>query len=170
MKDSKGLNHLQTLLRHPGREFHVLDLTAAGDLPGSGAAVDLGDAGELLDDDARAAYRRRLEELRDEAEEARGFNDLERATRAEHELELLAEELARGMGLGGRSRRAASAAERARQNLSRSIGTVIRKITAGSPALGYYLSATIHTGAFCSYDPDPRAPVAWTFDEQGADS
>jgi hypothetical protein len=29
------------------------------------------------------------------------------------------------------------------------------------PALGEHLSRTIHTGRYCSYTPDPRAPITW---------
>ena len=176
LKHSKGFDALVMLLRHPGREFHVLDLVAATDgaaaevgAAQSGAqlaaqglhAGDLGDAGEILDAKARAVYRERLADLREELAEAQSFNDPERAARAEQEIEFLADELARGVGLGGRSRKAASAAERARQNLSRTIGAVVRRIAAESPTLGQYLIATVHTGSFCSYDPDPRAPIAW---------
>jgi hypothetical protein len=137
LKDTKGLIFLQTLLRYPGREFHVLDLAGGGEHPqeGSGRAAS-GDAGELLDPAARAAYKRKLEDLRDALEEARRWSDLERAARAEHEIAFLTDELAHAVGLGGRSRTAASAAERARVNVSRTIGAVVKKIAAGSPALG----------------------------------
>jgi len=30
-----------------------------------------------------------------------------------------------------------------------------------NPALGRHLSATIRTGRYCSYTPDPRAPITW---------
>jgi hypothetical protein len=29
------------------------------------------------------------------------------------------------------------------------------------PALGEHLSSTIRTGRYCSYNPDPRAPIRW---------
>jgi tetratricopeptide (TPR) repeat protein len=165
LKDSKGLAYLATLLAHPGREFHVLDLGGgeSGDDAGSAGvaaqaglrASDLGDAGEVLDANARDAYRRRLQDLRDALEEAERFNDSGRAERARAEMEFLAGELARGVGLGGRSRKAASAAERARQNVTRAILAVLRKIADGCPALGQHLQANVHTGLFCSYEPDP---------------
>lgn len=171
LKDTKGLAYLATLLAHPGRDFHVLDLGGgeAGDVGGSAGvaaqaglrASDLGDAGEVLDANARGAYRRRLEELREELAEAEGFNDSGRAARAREEMEFLAGELARGVGLGGRSRKAASAAERARQNVTRAILAVIRKIADGCPALGQHLQANVHTGTFCRYEPDPRLPFRW---------
>jgi tetratricopeptide (TPR) repeat protein len=164
LKDTKGLGFLQTLLQNPGREFHVLDLSGGGEplVAGSGRPAG-GDAGELLDPAARAAYKRRLGDLRDELEEAQRWSDLERAARAQQEIDFLTDELARAVGLGGRSRTAGSAAERARVNVSRTIGTVLKKIAAGSPALGQHLGATVRTGYFCSYAPDPRVPVAWRF-------
>jgi hypothetical protein len=164
LKDTKGLAFLQTLLRHPGREFHVLDLSGGGEplVEGSGRPAS-GDAGELLDPSARAAYRRRLEDLREELEEAQRWSDLERAARAQQEIDFLTDELARAVGLGGRSRTAGSAAERARVNVSRTIGAVVKKIAAGSPALGQHLTAAVRTGYFCAYEPDPRVRVDWRF-------
>ena len=164
LKDTKGLAFLQTLLRHPGREFHVLDLSGGGEplVEGSGRPAS-GDAGELLDPSARAAYRRRLEDLREELEEAQRWSDLERAARAQQEIDFLTDELARAVGLGGRSRSAGSAAERARVNVSRTIGAVVKKIAAGSPALGQHLTAAVRTGYFCAYEPDPRVRVDWRF-------
>jgi hypothetical protein len=164
LKDTKGLGLLQTLLRHPGRDFHVLDLAGGGTSVADGSGREAsGDAGELLDPAARAAYKRRLEDLRDDLEEAHRFNDLERAARAEAEIGFLTDELARAVGLGGRSRVAASAAERARVNVSRTIGSVMKKIAAGNPALGEHLTAAVRTGYYCSYSPDPRVPIAWSF-------
>jgi non-specific serine/threonine protein kinase len=100
---------------------------------------------------------------RDALEEARQWNDTERAARAEREIEFLTEELARAVGLGGRSRTAASSAERARVNVSRTIGAVVKKIVSQSSALGQHLTATVRTGYFCSYSPDPRATIDWRF-------
>lgn len=109
LKDTKGLRYLAHLLERPGREVHALDLvvTTAG---GSAAGSPRGDAGEVLDATARAAYRQRLEELGEELEEAEAFHDIERAARAQQEIDALVRELAHGVGLGGRDRRAASGA------------------------------------------------------------
>ena len=171
LRDAKGLAYLAMLVRHPNREFHVLDLTGVtGDPDTAGGAaqareadlaVDSGDAGEVLDAQARSAYRRRLEDLREELAEAQAFNDRFRAGRLQEEMEAIAGELARGMGLGGRARKAASQAERARLNVTRAIGTAVKKIAARDAALGRYLEASVHTGIFCSYAPLPGAPVVW---------
>jgi tetratricopeptide (TPR) repeat protein len=175
LKDSKGLRHLARLLAQPGRELLATDLEAAeghaaaapvgpggrargGELE---ARPDLGDAGALLDAEAKAAYRARLEELQVELEEAEGFNDPERAARARAEREFLTAELARAVGLGGRDRRAASHAERARLNVTRAIRAAMANLARANPALGRHLAATVRTGRYCSYTPDPRATITW---------
>ena len=172
LRDAKGLSYLATLLRHPGREFHVLDLTSAGVDPNvaigasqardAGLETDGGDAGEMLDAQARSQYKQRLDELREELAEAQAFNDHFRAGRLQEEIDALAGELARGMGLGGRARKAGSQAERARLNVTRAIGSVLKKIGSQDEALGRYLEASVSTGIFCSYTPLPGAPVVWT--------
>jgi len=164
LKDTKGLRYLHALLQHPGREMHVLDLIAAGPSErgrATGSRPDAAAGGELLDRTARSAYKQRLEDLRDELDEAERFNDIERATRARREIEFLGDELARTVGLGERQHRAAAGAERARVNVTRTIASVLKRIADGSPALGQHLAATVRTGYFCSYMPDPRVPVTW---------
>jgi hypothetical protein len=170
LRDTKGLRHLARLLTEPGREFHVVDLEAtdgplgepapagAGELE---ARADLGDAGAMLDATAKAAYQARLTELRAEVEEAERGNDPGRAAKARDELDFLVAELARAVGLGGRDRRAASHAERARLNATRAIRTAMANLARADPALGEHLFSTIHTGRYCSYTPDPRAPISW---------
>jgi hypothetical protein len=54
------------------------------------------------------------------------------------------------------------ARERARVNVTRAIVSVLRRIEQHHPALGEHLAATVRTGAFCSYTPDPRVRVEWT--------
>src|SRR6266487_6109426 len=85
LKSTRGLCYLAVLLRDPGREFHVrefLALTAA--VSNSGCAV--AENGRVrvgsyvgipvLDAQAKAEYRRRLSDLREELNQAEGFNDL----------------------------------------------------------------------------------------------
>ena len=149
LKDGRGIQMLAHLVAHPGREFHVLALMGA-----TGEEVaDAGDAGALLDEEAIAEYRARLAELDDALVEAEAWADPGRAARARAEREALAAELARGVGLGGRERRAGSATERARTNVQRRIRGAIRKIAENMPALGAYLDRAVKTGTFCCYEP-----------------
>ena len=184
LRESKGLSYLAQLLRFPGREFHALDLIhgIASDAhdtsvrPGSSlprgedalAAAglhtgDLGDAGEMLDDQAKAQYRRRLEELGDELAEAKSLGNVGRAERAEAEIEALTAELSRAVGLGGRNRKAASASERARQSVTHAIKSALDRIEENRRELGAVLSRRISTGTFCAYYPDPAVPLIWEF-------
>src|SRR5258708_15628657 len=150
LKDSKGLGYLAHLLRHPAAEFHVLDLVGgmasqreedeAGqathglprgdeDLEKAGIHIgSLGDAGEMLDEQAKLAYRRRLSELREELEQAKELGNVGRAEKAEQEIDALTSELSRAVGLGGRNRRAASASGRAPQSISKTIKSGVGKM------------------------------------------
>jgi hypothetical protein len=185
LKDTKGLGYLAHLLRHPTAEFHVLDLAGgiAGqrmvdetsqsahglprgdeDLEKAGIHIgSLGDAGEMLDEQAKVAYKRRLCDLREELEEAKERGNVERAEQAEQEIDALTLELSRAVGLGGRNRRAASASERARQNIAKTIKPVLERIAQSDAGLGDIFARCIKTGTFCSYQPDPDFPVAWEF-------
>jgi tetratricopeptide (TPR) repeat protein len=148
MRDSKGMRFLAELVGAPGRDLHALDLVQ----PDGG--IDSGDAGELLDAQARAEYAARVSELRAELAEAEQQNDLGRAEKARAELEFVAAELSRAVGLGGRERRAGGAAERARVNVQRRLRDAIKRISAQEPRLGRRLERSVKTGVFCRYDPD----------------
>ncbi len=169
VRDAKGMRHLARLLEAPGREVHALDLARFEASTPDASRVDdpsltaagLGDAGPLLDPGAKAAYRERLDELRDELTEAESWNDPERAARLQAEADALTHELAAAMRLGGHDRSAASAAERARISVTRAIRGGLVRIGEQSEPLSAHLAATIHTGTFCSYTPDPRAPITW---------
>jgi hypothetical protein len=121
----------------------------------------MGDAGEMLDAQAKAAYKRRTAELREQLEEARERGQLALVDRLEEEIEALGRELARAVGLGGRDRRAASVAERARINVTHAIKIAIDRIAEHDPALATLLTSSIRTGTFCSYTPDSRLPTSW---------
>jgi non-specific serine/threonine protein kinase len=38
----------------------------------------------------------------------------------------------------------------------------LKRIAENDAALGRHLATTVKTGAFCSYTPDPRSPIAWS--------
>jgi tetratricopeptide (TPR) repeat protein len=172
LRDSVGLRYLATLIENPSREFLAFDLVttrtgvdaAANASRGAAGSVTalLGDAGPLLDRRARHAYGRRLDELRAAVDEAQAFHDSDRARAAQAEIDALAGELARAVGLGGRGRRAAAPLERARVSATRAIHAAVRRIHENDANLAQYLGGTIKTGTFCSYTPDPGTPVSWT--------
>jgi hypothetical protein len=162
LKDAKGIHYLVHLLRYPGQEFHVIDLVRTVQSAKDDGRL-VGAAQPLLDAQAKATYRRRLDELRDELLEAEANGDIGRATKARAELELISDELAAAVGLGGRDRPAGSDAERARLTVTKGIKSAIEKIRAADGVLGRHFATSIKTGYFCSYTPDPQGPGSWTF-------
>ena len=150
LKHSKGLAYLQNLLERPGRQVHVLEL--------AGIEHAAGDAGPVLDARAKAEYRERLDQLSDELREAERFADAGRRAKAQAELDALAEQLSRAVGLGGKDRLAASDIERARINVQRRIKDALERIAAHDAPLARQLTAALHTGTYCCYEPARVAP------------
>lgn len=181
LKDIKGLTYIQRLLQYPGEEFHALDLVSGPG--GSGAETadpvqaanlrqelnlgGLGDSGEMLDARAKQEYKNRILELREQLDDLLERGNRERAAQVETEIDFLLREISRAVGLGGRERRAGSASERARLNVTRAIKAALLRITEHHPALGELLDQGIKTGSFCTYVPDPRFETVWRFSAEG---
>ena len=167
LRDAKGLRHIARLLREPGRAVPAAELLVDAQpsaTPGreDGLTVGgLGDAGEILDPRAKGAYRTRVRELRAEIADAEQCNDRARATAAETELDFVMRELAAATGLGGRDRKAASAAERARLAVTKRIKDALARIRVHHPVLGEHLSHAVRTGYLCAYVPPHDHAVRW---------
>jgi hypothetical protein len=157
VRDSRGLAYLAALLAKPDVEIPAIELAS----PGRPRAAEAALPG--LDAKAKAAYRARLEDLRDTVEEAEDRGDLGRAERARTEMHALASELSRAVGLGGRDRPGASAVERARVAVTKAIGRAIAQIADELPELARHLENNVKTGAFCSYTPEAASRIAWNF-------
>lgn len=158
--DVKGMRYLADLLATPGRELRAFDLLrahAAGGRATAGTNAGLHDDSDssepVLDARARAAYRARLAELRSERDEARDWQDPQRAARIELEIEAVAHELGAALGRGGRPRRTTSDAERARISVTRAVRAAIGRIAAADPGIGTHLERSVVTGAYCRYTP-----------------
>ena len=147
IRDSKGLGMIARLIERPGADIHVLDLA------GIRAPAGGDDAGPMLDSQARDEYRRRVEELREELQDAESLNDVGRADGLRSELDFISRELSRAYGLGGRKRAAGDVAERARVNVRRRIKDAVERIGEQIPDAGRYLENTIKTGRYCKYTP-----------------
>jgi non-specific serine/threonine protein kinase len=172
LKSTRGLDCLAILLRNSRREFHVSELLASpldASTPAAAVAVHGHVMGGLsagipvLDAQAKAECKRRLNELRQALNEAKRFNDPQRKTEAQNEVQAIADYLAAAVGLGGRDRKTSSDAERARSAVTKCIKKTIQRIGDAIPSLGYHLASRIKTGYFCSYNPHPDRPVTWKF-------
>lgn len=157
LRDLKGLHDIARLLRQPGTEIHVLDLTTrVAPTRATTREVEHGEGhgDEVLDRRARDAYRSRIADLDAEIDDAEGCGDTERAARARAERDILVDQLTMAYGLGGRTRHSASTSERARSTVTRRVHDALRRIDRAHPELARHLRRSIKTGTFCMYEPD----------------
>lgn len=151
LPDAKGLHDLARLLAAPGQPVHVHALLGrAGPTHGSDP---------VLDDEAKRAYRRRLDELTVRLEDADRRGDPAASEAASGELAALRHELAAASALHGRDRRLGDEVERARKTVSARIHDALARITVAHPALGAHLRESVTIGTWCCYRPAEPAPA-----------
>ena len=168
---SRGMDQLVRLLTSPATEVTAVELAGMATGPSTGrstrssgaidAVAPAADLGPTLDARAKREYRERVTDLQADIDEAEAHADLERASRARAELDLLLDELRRAVGLGGRDRPTGSGAERARVNVARSLRRAIGAVEAEIPGLGAHLRVSVRTGRYCAYQPEPTAALDW---------
>jgi tetratricopeptide (TPR) repeat protein len=158
MPDAKGLRDLHLLLSRPGVDIPAVELL---DPQGGEIVVAAHRMGgdPILDDEAKARYKRRLAQLDSEIDRAAGHGDSHRLASLESERSALLDELRVAAGLAGRTRRLGDAAERARKTVTARIRDTLRRLDQVHPALAEHLRATVSTGATCRYSPP--AAIDW---------
>ncbi|MFC4011973.1 ATP-binding protein [Nonomuraea purpurea] len=158
MPDAKGLRDLHTLLSRPGDDVPAVALL---DPEGGHVVVAARRMGgdDVLDEEAKSRYRRRLSQLDEEIDRAVEVGDDRRAAEFDRERAALLEELRSSSGLGGRTRRLGDEAERARKTVTARIRDVLRKLDDAHPELAAHLRASVSTGSTCRYRPDEE--TAW---------
>jgi pimeloyl-ACP methyl ester carboxylesterase len=155
LKHSKGLADLAQLVARPGADLEAIALAA-----GSSTERRPDGPGEpVVDRRALAAYRARLRELEEGLDEAESRGDARRNGQLEAERQALLGELRKATGLGGRTRKMADDAERARKAVSGRIRQAIAAIQAAHPALGEHFAGCVATGTYCSYGP--KSSTSW---------
>jgi hypothetical protein len=170
LRSLRGFDYMAELLRHPYEQIYVVDLAACG-VPGESrlSADEVAEHGlrvsaetgtmPMLDRRARDDYRSRWRELLVEQADARRDNDVGRSARIQHEIEMLATQLAAATGGGRSGRSGPSDKERARVNVRNCITAALRAVRQHDEPLCRHLTNSIKTGSFCCYAPD-RA-VVW---------
>jgi hypothetical protein len=169
LRSLRGFEYMAELLRHPFEPIYVVDLTARAAPSESRLSVEEAaehglrvsseaDIAPALDRRAREDYRARWRELLVEEAEARHDNDVGRVARIQHEIDMLAAQLAAVVGTGC-GRNGPSLKERARVNVRNCITAALRAIRQHDETLWRHLSNSIKTGTFCCYGPD--RPVVW---------
>ncbi|MGW8644299.1 ATP-binding protein [Micromonospora chalcea] len=158
LPDAKGLHDLRLLLSRPGTDVPAVELLDPAAGPELVAARRLG-ADPVLDDEAKARYRRHLRRLDDEIDRAAVRHDERRLSALDAERAALLDQLRTAAGLAGRSRRLGDQAERARKAVTGRIRDTLRRIDQRHPALAPHLRESVTTGGACRYLPPE--PVSW---------
>lgn len=153
LRDLRGLAYIAYLLAHPGQRFHATELVAASG-PRAGVAPRPPNAQVLLGQRIGAA-RRRVRALSAELDEAEAQGDSGRRERAHAELVQIERELDSAVDPDGPS---GASAGTPRAAVTMAIAAACRRIAGVSPELARYLRATLRTGRFCTYAPDPTSP------------
>jgi tetratricopeptide (TPR) repeat protein len=153
LPDVKGYHDIQKLLKNPNKELHCNELM--------GNPVVINDGEFVLDDKAKDAYKKKINDLSLEIDEAELMNDTHRAAELRKEYEELIDHLSRSLGLGGKSRKLNSSVEKSRSAVTWRIRSAIKKIESAHPSLSRHLSKSVKTGIFCSYSPEKE--TAWDF-------
>jgi hypothetical protein len=178
LKHSLGLTYIAYLLTKPDQDISVFDLVSlsrheAGSITPSaylhmskeqleseGLSISHGsDVGDILDDEAIKQYKERLRDIEEELSEAEENCDTGRIEQLEAEKEFVVEQLKTAVGLGGRSRKAGSIADKARVAVRLSIQRAIEHIGKHDLELSQFLSNSIKTGITCKYSPDRN--ISW---------
>lgn len=160
VKHLRGLEYLARLVAVPGVEISALDLLGGGTTSPTKAVrePDLDISGSasmpMLDERAKTAYRKRIEDLQEDLDEAEANNDTERAARVREELEMLVDELKRVAGLAGRTRTFSEPTEKARLSVTKAIKRAIDAIGNHDRELAHHLERGVATGTFCAYRAD----------------
>ncbi|MFG1868740.1 ATP-binding protein [Micromonospora arborensis] len=158
LPDAKGLHDLHLLLSRPGSDVPAVELLDPAAGPELVAARRMG-ADPVLDDEAKARYRRHLARLDEEIDRAAARDDDRKVAALDAERGALLDELRAAAGLAGRSRRLGDEAERARKTVTARIRDTLRKLDGRHPALAGHLREAVSTGSTCSYQPS--APPPW---------
>ena len=160
LPDLRGMHYLRALIQRPGAELSALELTAL--VSRQRTTIEEGDTGALFDRQSLVRIRTRLAELDDELATARDWADPDRISALTVEREALLDEIGRATGLGGRRRTTGGSAERARVAVRKAIAAALARIEVEDPATARVLRASVHTGLFCRFDPDPDSPLRWS--------
>ena len=137
VRDRIGLHYLEQLTGAPGRSIPALTLAVKGH-----TSVHSGQSQRVVDETALRALRDRMLDLR--RRDALSAEE-------QNELDALDSELRRVLGLGGRIRNFADAAERARTSVTKAIRRALEEISSANPAVGEHLSRHVSTGTYCRY-------------------
>jgi hypothetical protein len=150
--NSIGMAMIAVLLAAPYSDISVEAFTGAPHTP---------TRQKVLDARARDELRKRLNALHQAIELADANGDAKRSLQLTEELERIRSELARMLRPGGGSRDFTTPGERSRTSVQKAIRRALDRIGEQAPEFAEKLRRSIHTGAYCRFQPTDDLPPAW---------
>src|SRR5262249_44295192 len=130
---SRGAAYLHILLSHPSTSFSVADLVCR--LAKNPKQYILGSAGTSSERETLTAYAARLEELREELEQAQQDHDLGAQEKIEQEIMWISEQARKDRGFQNRLREVASERDRIRKAVRAALRRTLKQIAQYDRAL-----------------------------------
>lgn len=148
----KGLVYIHYLLENPDRDIPVVEMLA--NIMGDERVRAVGNSGPVIDEASFQQYRKVLQDLQEEMDEARHLKDNAQVERIRKEMNTLATTVLKSRGLGGRKRNLADDVDKIRSATTLAIRRAIEKIQKNSSPCGEHLNDRIDTGATMRYRPE----------------
>ena len=179
--DKKGLHYIQHLLKKPNEEIHVTELHGLvhgasvdthekayssmtdEELEGENLPKNNAKGFEIIDDQYKKEIKKKLSDFDKEIEEAESLQNWDEVELLKGKREELRKNFLKDIGKGGSTRKIGSKTENIRITVQKTIARAVESIEKELPELGTHLRATIDTGLFCCYQPDPEAHITWRF-------
>jgi hypothetical protein len=163
-KDSKGLEHIHTLLQNQGQQVPVLAFYPREGASPKTAEIcsspsildDMGVSGDVAVPDRTAdtqVYGKAIEKLKQDYESAVSEGNPDKAIEVGSQIDELKRILNAEYGRNGYERSKGDPVEKARKAVSAAIARAIKRIESNHEALGQHLKRTIETGRICTYNP-----------------
>ncbi len=163
LRNTKGARILAILLNNQNRELYCCDLQAQ---ESKNPIVKLHEFEDpVADQEAIDAYKGIVQELKEEVEDAERCHDLGRKDKAQDELGKLQEHLLKITGMGGKSRKFNTDAEKARVAVRKNVSGLIQAEAMDKiPQARKHFENAITYGKFIRYSPEQE--INWNIEEK----
>ncbi len=186
-QDSQGLHYLKHLLREQGKTLSAVELSALFNQPDVSSeqqtAIALlasnsedheddaeslhvtfgGDAGEAIDKQARDAYRKQLQTLKEQLDEAKEFGDTGQVEQLSEERDFLLKELGAATRPDGRLRIDKSTAKRAYDAVNKALKKAQDDLSKHCPDLAQHLTDSLKYERRDGWKYQPSTKINWRF-------
>jgi hypothetical protein len=169
LKSHVGVRYLEQLTNNAGTPIFSLDLVRLVNAnnqnddksvssidDGYSDAFSSGNEGEMIDDQALVDYRNRIKIINEKIEDAEEIGDIDVREKLLQERDFLVKEINTSLNNKGKQRKFSSAAEKARQAVSKAIKRALISLNATHPELYEHFKSSLSVGNLCIYQSSQK--------------